>query len=99
MDLKRYVPAVILAVGLCLAVYFDIHKFLSLEAVSDTYGVLKNYIAGDYVFSLFLFSITYIFIVAFSIPGASILSLLLRVIPCDILICIGFSNHTFKFFL
>ena len=46
MDLKRYVPAVILAVGLCLAVYFDIHKFLSLEAVSDTYGVLKNYIAA-----------------------------------------------------
>jgi len=76
MDLKRYVPAAILAAGLCLAVYFDIHKFLSLEVVSDNYGILKNYIASDYVFSLLLFSITYIFIVAFSIPGASILSLL-----------------------
>jgi|TARA_R110002096_G_scaffold415163_1_gene616645 uncharacterized membrane protein YdjX (TVP38/TMEM64 family) len=76
MDLKRYLPVAILAAGLGLAIYFDVHKFLSFEAIGENYGALKNYIASDYLLSLFLFSSVYILAVAFSIPGASILTLL-----------------------
>lgn len=76
MDLKRYLPVAILAAGLGLAIYFDVHKFLSFEAIGENYGALKNYIASDYLLSLFLFSAVYILVVAFSIPGASVLSLL-----------------------
>ena len=76
MDLKRYFPVAILAAGLGLAIYFDIHKFLSFEAIGENYDALKNYISEDYILSLVVFSLVYIIAVAFSIPGASILSLL-----------------------
>lgn len=76
MDIKRYVPIAVLGVGLALAIYFDIHKLLSFEAVGEYYGQLKTYIDEQFILSLLLFSLVYITAVSFSLPGASIFSLL-----------------------
>ncbi len=76
MDIKRYIPIAVLGIGLGLALYFDVHKLLSFEVIGENYGLLKNYIETKYLLSLMLFALCYIAAVAFSIPGASILSLL-----------------------
>lgn len=76
MDIKRFIPIAILGIGLAAAIYFDIHKLLSFEAVGENYAALKTYIDEQFVVSLLLFALAYILAVAFSIPGASILSLL-----------------------
>lgn len=76
MDIKRFVPIAVLGVGLAVALYFDVHKLLSFEVIGENYADLKAYISNQYAISLLLFSLTYICAVAFSIPGASILSLL-----------------------
>lgn len=59
-----------------LALYFDIHKYLSFEIIAENYSLIKDYINDQFLLSLILFSLSYIMIVAFSIPGASALSLL-----------------------
>lgn len=76
MDIKRFIPIAILGIGLAVAIYFDIHKLLSFEAVGENYAALKVYIDEQYLVSLLLFAAVYIIAVAFSIPGALILSLL-----------------------
>jgi len=76
MDIKRFVPIAVLGIGLTAAIYFDVHKLLSFEAIGENYASLKDYIDEQYLTSLILFSVAYILAVAFSIPGASILSLL-----------------------
>jgi uncharacterized membrane protein YdjX (TVP38/TMEM64 family) len=76
MNIKRFVPLAILAVGLGIAIYFDIHKLLSFEVIGQNYTQIKTYINEQYILSLILFALTYTAVVAFSIPGASVLSLL-----------------------
>lgn len=76
MDIKRFVPIAILGIGLAVALYFDIHKLLSFDVIGENYTDLKAYIDNQYILSLLLFSLAYILAVAFSVPGASILSLL-----------------------
>lgn len=76
MNLKRYIPVAVLAIGLGLAIYFDVDKFFSFKAIGENYATLKNFIDDQYVLSLLSFSLIYILSVAFSIPGASVLSLL-----------------------
>jgi len=76
MNIKRFVPVAILIAGLGIAIYFDVHKLLSFEAIGQNYGQIKNYINEQYILSLLLFALTYVAVVAFSIPGATVLSLL-----------------------
>lgn len=76
MNIKRFIPIIILIAGLILAIVFDLDKYLSFEAIGEHYGQLRNYIDQQLLLSLFLLCMTYAVLVAFSIPGASILSLL-----------------------
>ena len=76
MNIKKYIPIAVLVSGLGLAIFFDVHKLLSFEVIGENYGILKEYIETRYIISLLLFALTYILAVAFSIPGASIFSLL-----------------------
>ncbi len=48
----------------------------SFEIIGENYADLRGYIESQFVLSLILFALVYIASVAFSIPGASILSLL-----------------------
>lgn len=76
MGIKRFVPIAVLGVGLSLAIFFDIDKFLSFEVVGENYSQLKAYIDEQFILSLLVFALAYISIVAFSIPGATVLTLL-----------------------
>ncbi len=75
MNLKRFIPLVILGSGLGLALYFDLDKYLSFSVISEHYAFLKNYIDQQLLLSLLVLAIAYILVVSFSIPGATVLSL------------------------
>ncbi|MBT5074242.1 MAG: TVP38/TMEM64 family protein [Kordiimonadaceae bacterium] len=76
MNIKRFVPIAILGLGLGLAIFFDIDRFLSFEVVGDYYGQLKTYIEEQFILSLLVFGLVYATLVAFSVPGATVLSLM-----------------------
>jgi uncharacterized membrane protein YdjX (TVP38/TMEM64 family) len=76
MNIKRYLPIAILALGLGVAIFFDLHKFLTFDVIGENYATLKNYIEEQFLFSVLIFACVYILAVAFSLPGASALSLL-----------------------
>ncbi|MCC3861417.1 TVP38/TMEM64 family protein [Pseudemcibacter aquimaris] len=76
MKIKKLIPVGLLIAGLILALIFDVGKYLSFEAIGENYAQLKSLIEQDFIISLLLFAFVYILVVAFSIPGASALSLL-----------------------
>ncbi len=76
MDIKRLIPIAVIGIGLLAALAFDVHKLLTFEVIGENYAELKGYIENQFTLSLLLFALVYIASVAFSIPGASILSLL-----------------------
>lgn len=76
MGIKRFVPIAILGLGLAMVIFFDLDRFLSFEVAGDYYGQLKTYIEDGFILSLIVFALVYITIVAFSIPGATVLSLM-----------------------
>ncbi|MDG1709367.1 MAG: VTT domain-containing protein [Emcibacteraceae bacterium] len=76
MNFKRYLPIAILGIGLAVAILFDLHTYLSFEVIGENYATLKGYIEEQFLFSLLIFALVYILAVAFSLPGASALSLL-----------------------
>lgn len=76
MNVKKYLPIALLVSGLLLAIYFDVHKLLSFEVVGENYSLIKNYIDEQFLLSIIIFAAGYALIVAFSIPGASVLSLM-----------------------
>lgn len=76
MNIKKYLPIALLVCGLLLAIYFDVHKLLSFEVIGENYSLIKNYIDEQFLLSIIIFAAGYALIVAFSIPGASVLSLM-----------------------
>lgn len=76
MNVKKYLPITLLVSGLLLAIYFDVHKLLSFEVIGENYSLIKNYIDEQFLLSIIIFAAGYALIVAFSIPGASVLSLM-----------------------
>lgn len=76
MKIKKLIPVGLLIAGLILALIFDVGSYLSFEAIGENYADLKSLIANDFTLSLMIFATVYILVVAFSIPGASALSLL-----------------------
>lgn len=76
MNVKKYLPIAVLGIGLLLIIVFDVHKLLSFEVIGENYSLIRNYIEEQFLLSLIIFAVGYALVVAFSIPGASVLSLM-----------------------
>ncbi|BCD90311.1 TVP38/TMEM64 family protein [Francisella halioticida] len=73
---KRYIPILLLILGLVIFVSLGGQKYLSLAAVKQHYQDLVNWTHSYFWLSSLVFIIIYIIVVAFSIPGATIMTLL-----------------------
>lgn len=71
----RFLPAALLALGLILAISLDFHHILTLENLREHHLYLIDFINKNKLLALFLFCVSYILIVAISLPGASFLTL------------------------
>ena len=72
---KRLWPIAILAGGLGLFYLFGLDTYLSFESLRDNRAVLLEYVAKHTVVSALAFALIYIVCVAFSLPGASFLTI------------------------
>ncbi len=75
-NLKRWAPLVILLGGIAAVYASGLHKYLSLEAVADNRDTLMNFVADNSVLAVGTYMLIYIAAVAFSLPGAALLTIL-----------------------
>lgn len=76
LNLKKTLPITILIAGLILFFVFGGQHYLSLQALSENYKNLQEYTHAHYFLSVLAFMGCYIVIIALSIPGATLLTLL-----------------------
>ncbi|MDC0534881.1 VTT domain-containing protein [Francisellaceae bacterium] len=76
LSLKKILPITILIAGLILFFVFGGQHYLSLQALSENYKNLQEYTHAHYFLSVLAFMGCYIVIIALSIPGATLLTLL-----------------------
>lgn len=74
--LKRYSPLIILIVGLIMFFALDGQHYLSMQMIQSNYQALLDFTHTYFWLSTLIFMLAYIIIVAFSIPGATIMTLL-----------------------
>ena len=74
-SLTRALPLLILVTGLVAFVVFDLGRFLSFEALRDNREFLTNWVQANGVWAILSYIGIYIVVVAFSLPGAAIMSL------------------------
>lgn len=72
----RWLPMLILVLGLCLFFYFGLYRYLSFSQLALHRQTLLNWKDTHLLLSILLFIACYIVLVAFSFPGASLLTLL-----------------------
>jgi uncharacterized membrane protein YdjX (TVP38/TMEM64 family) len=72
---KRWLPLIILT-GLIAAAYgFGLHKYLSLQTIAENRAALQNYVSAHLLSAILIYVTIYIVVVALSLPGAAILSI------------------------
>lgn len=72
---RRLVPLAILVAGLALALAFDLDERLSFDALRDQRAELTALAAGRPILAALGFVVAYALVVAFSIPGASLMTI------------------------
>lgn len=73
--LKRYLPILILVLGLVLFFAFDLNRYLSFEVIAEHYTTITSWVEARFLLAIGAFFILYIVTVAFSLPIASLLTL------------------------
>ena len=71
----KLLPIIVLILGIVAFFALGGHHYLSLEVIKNNYQSLVDFTADNFVTSCLIFSIAYILVVAFSIPGASVMTL------------------------
>jgi len=66
----RVVPLVLLAVGLAAFFVFDLHQYVSLDALKTHRETLQSWVVNYGVLTAAIFMLVYALAVAFSVPGA-----------------------------
>lgn len=75
-SLKKLVLILLILGVLIFIKYLDIFNFFSLENIKSQREFLLEYVQNKYIESVISFIFIYIFVTAFSIPGATVLTLL-----------------------
>ncbi len=72
---RRWLPLIILAVVAALTIASGAHRWLSLEAIALHKGRLETFVDAHFVLALSLFMAIYTAVVALSIPGALLMTI------------------------
>jgi uncharacterized membrane protein YdjX (TVP38/TMEM64 family) len=75
-NLKRWAPLAILAALIATAYAMGLHSYLTLQSVAENRAALEQYVANHTALALAIYAAVYIVVVALSLPGAAILSIL-----------------------
>lgn len=72
---RRFAPIIVLAAGLVAFFAFGLDDYVSFEALRDHREVLLKFVAGHRVQAALLFMACYAVVIAFSVPGGSIMTI------------------------
>ena len=75
-SVKRLVPIAVIAVAMVLFFVFDLHTYVSLDALKTHRMAVLDYYAAHQALTILLFGAAYTVVVALSIPGAIWMTLL-----------------------
>ena len=77
--MKKYKKKILIILVVIIAIVAirvsGLHKYLTFEQLKSSTDILHNYVDAHYLISVILFILIYLVSVAFSIPGATILTL------------------------
>jgi uncharacterized membrane protein YdjX (TVP38/TMEM64 family) len=73
--LRRWLPLGVLGALVATAYAFGLHKYISLQVVAENQQALLGYVREHLIYSLLIYAVIYIGVVALSLPGAGILSI------------------------
>lgn len=73
--LLRYAPILLLAAGFAAFFATGANRYVSLDWLRDNYGTVRSFVADHFAQALAIFMLVYVAATAFSVPGASFLSL------------------------
>ena len=76
LKLKKMIPVAILLLGLILFFVFGGQDYLNFQTLSEHYKKLQAFTNDHYVISVLTYMLVYILVVAFSIPGATVMTLI-----------------------
>lgn len=72
--LRRWLPLIALAALMALAFSMGWHEYLSFKTVGLNYEAMRDFIGNNLIVALLLYGLTYIAVVALSLPGGLILT-------------------------
>ncbi len=73
---KRWAPLLILLSGIAAVYTSGLHKYLSLTAIAENRDALMDFVSGNSVLAAGIYTLVYVATVAFSLPGAALLTIL-----------------------
>lgn len=73
--IRRWLPACALLILAGLAYLAGLDRYVSLQMIAENRGLLKDFAAQHIISALLLYAAVYIAVVALSLPGAAILSI------------------------
>jgi len=99
----RFLPIVILVAGLIGFFALGLDKYASIESLRDYHDTLKAYVDANAVLSAVGFVVAYIVVVAFSLPGGALMSViagfLFGVVTGSVLVVVGATIGATALFL
>jgi uncharacterized membrane protein YdjX (TVP38/TMEM64 family) len=73
--LRRWGPLALLMALAGLFFASGFHRYLSFQSIAENHVLLKDYVASHLATSMFIYALIYICVVALSVPGAGVLSI------------------------
>lgn len=73
--MKKYIPILVIVTLAFTAYFLGLHNYLSLEKFRENKELLEDFIDRNYILAILAYLVTYILVVALSIPGAIIMTL------------------------
>jgi uncharacterized membrane protein YdjX (TVP38/TMEM64 family) len=75
-SLRRWLPLAVLLGLIGLGYGFGLHHYLTLQSIAEHQGELQDFVAQHLLAAVLIYCVVYIVVVALSLPGAAILSIM-----------------------
>lgn len=75
LTMVRFIPLLILALSLAIALAFNLHHSLSFASLKAHHADFKNMIGTHFIEAVFIYCVTYTLVTATSIPGATFMTM------------------------
>ena len=73
--MKKFVPLGVLGVIIALVYIFDLHAYLTFDALKENRVLLQSFVKEHFFISLILFCAVYVAAIALSLPGGAVMSI------------------------